>query len=232
MRAWLRGLLGGAWIGLSLAACAPQYPDGRLVAVVRRLEPSVVMLAMRLPAEHRIDAYDIAYASGTIVASGVWGSDILTVAHATQGAWHMIVTVGNTRKVPGHVVALDAKDDIALVRIAVPNLPIARLGSARGLAGQSGRAIALLGYPIPEELLGATAASLAVGVLSAVRKEAIELSLPIVPGESGGPVFLVDSGEIVGMVEARVADEPSIGFALPIDSAKRFLHKRDADHGF
>ena len=227
-----RMLCGLACAAALLCACAPRYPDDRLVSIVQKLKPSVVMLAMRLPPEHASDAYDVSFASGSVVASGAWGSDILTVRHAVRGAWHMFVTVGNTHKVPGKVIALDPVNDIALVRIARPNLPVVALGSSGELATQTGREVALMGYPIPDEIDGGLRTSLVTGTLSAVRKNALEMSLAVVPGESGGPVFLADTGEIVGVVEARIGEEPSIGFALPIDDAKRFLHRYDAAHGF
>jgi S1-C subfamily serine protease len=56
--------------------------------------------------------------------------------------------------------------------------------------------------------------------------------LPIVPGESGAPIFIADTGEVVGVADSRFDDERSIGFAVPIDDVKRFLHKTDAAHGF
>ena len=58
------------------------------------------------------------------------------------------------------------------------------------------------------------------------------MTLPIVPGESGAPIFIADTGEVIGVAESRFDDEPSIGFAVPIDDVKRFLHRSDADHGF
>jgi S1-C subfamily serine protease len=98
-----------------------------------------------------------------------------------------------------------------------------------------GRQVGLLGYPIPDEFedegLG-LATSLGGGLLSSLRADALEITIPIVPGESGGPVFLADTGEIVGIAESRFDEERSIGFALPIDEAKAFLHKVDARHGF
>jgi S1-C subfamily serine protease len=45
-------------------------------------------------------------------------------------------------------------------------------------------------------------------------------------------VFFARSGEIVGIAESRFDDEPSIGFAIPIDDAKKYLHHVDAAHGF
>lgn len=225
------------WLAASvtvLCACSHPRPDDALVADTRALRPSVVLLTMRVPPEHKGDRYDEAYASGTVVASGVWGSDILTVDHAVEGAWDMRVTVGNRQRIPGAVVASDKRLDVALVHIPARNLPVAKLGNSASLSDEVGRTLGLLGYPIPDEFhdddLG-LATSLTTGLLSSVRHGALEVTLQIVPGESGGPVFVIDTGQIVGMAESRFDDEHSIGFALPIDDARRFLHKTDAAHG-
>jgi serine protease Do len=194
----------------------------------------VVLLTMKVPPENKKDHYDEAYATGTVIASGAWGSDILTVQHAVDGAWDLTVTIDNHAVVPAKIIAQDAGLDIALVRTKKPNLPVAALGSSAGLKARLGSDVGLLGYPIPDEFddedLG-LATSVNSGRLSSIRKEALELTLPIVPGESGGPVFLVDTGEIIGVAESRFDDERSIGFALPIDAAKKWLHKIDAAHG-
>ena len=219
---------------LTLCACS-RNPDDSFVHNVRTLRPSVVLLTMKVPPEHKSDKYDEAYATGTVVASGAWGSDILTVQHAVEGAWDMKATIENKHRVPARVVASDKEMDVALVLADAPKLPVAKLGSSAGLQESLGREVGLLGYPIPDEFadddLG-LATSLNTGRLSSVRKGALEVTLPIVPGESGGPVFLGDNGEIVGVAESRFEDERSIGFALPIDDAKKFLHKSDASHGF
>ena len=98
-----------------------------------------------------------------------------------------------------------------------------------------GRELGLLGYPIPDEFddegLG-LATSLDTGRLSSIRKDALEVTLSIVPGESGAPVFIADTGEVVGVAESRFDEERSIGFALPVDDVKQFLHRSDAAHGF
>ncbi len=224
-----------AALSLVVSACSPGYPDDRVVRSIRALRPSVVLLTMRVPPEKKSDGYDDAYATGVVVASGRWGSDILTVAHAVDGAWRMHATVDNTRKVPAHVVAMNKTLDVALVRTAAPDLTVASLGHSSQLESQIGRDIGVLGYPIPDEFqdenLG-LATSVNVGRLSSIRKDALEVALPIVPGESGGPIFLTDTGEIIGIAESRFDDEHSIGFALPIDDARTFLHRHDAEHGF
>jgi S1-C subfamily serine protease len=220
----------------SLLLCAgcggKHYADDDFVASASRLRPSVVLLSMDVPPENSKDGPDTEYASGSVVASGAWGSDILTVEHAIEGAWNLKVTIGNKQKVPGTIIAKDADLDVALVRIKRARLPVVRLGSSAD--AQPGRLIGLVGYPIPDQFddegLG-LATSLNSGRISSLREDAIEVTLQIVPGESGSPVFLADTGEIVGMAESRFDQERSIGFALPIEDAKKFLHRYDARHG-
>ncbi|MDQ6929544.1 MAG: S1C family serine protease, partial [Candidatus Eremiobacteraeota bacterium] len=109
-------------------------------------------------------------------------------------------------------------------------LPTARLGDSDGL--QAGEMIGVMGYPIPdafeEEGLGLQT-SIDSGRISSFRKHALELNLPIVPGESGGPVFTSD-GSVIGVAESRFDEERSIGFALPLNETRTFLHQHS--HGF
>lgn len=219
----------------ALPGCGRAYPDDRFVALVHRVRPAIVMLSMKVPSDDKKFRDADEFATGVVIASGDWGSDVLTVAHAVDGAWNMRATISNKTKTPVSLVALDKDLDIALLRTKTPSLPAVHLGTSANLENELGRDVGLLGYPIPDEFedeeLG-LATSLATGRLSSVRKGAIEVTVPIVPGESGAPVFVIDSGELIGIAESRFDDEHSIGFALPVDDAKRFLHKHDAKHGF
>ncbi|HEY1653969.1 MAG TPA: serine protease [Candidatus Tumulicola sp.] len=218
---------------LAPAACG-RGDDAALTGTAKRLSPSVVLLRMRIPPEHKRDRYDDAYATGFVVASGAWGSDVLTVQHAIDAAWDLSVTVGNRERAAARVVASNADLDVALLRTPRANLPVVTLGSSAGLQSEVGRRVGLLGYPVPDEFddegLG-LATSLDAGLLSSVRKDALEVTLSIVPGESGAPVFFADTGEVIGIAESRFDEEHSIGFALPIDDAKKFLDNVDKAHG-
>ena len=216
----------------ALTGCAHHNPDDDFVAAAASLRPSVVLLTMDVPGQQK-DNPDSEFATGTVVASGTWGSDILTVEHALEHAWNIRVTIANKNKVPGRMIAQNADLDVALVRIPRGKLPVVALGKSADVV--QGKSIGLLGYPIPDQFddegLG-LATSLNSGRVSSLRDHAIEVTLPIVPGESGSPVFLSDTGEIIGIAESRFDEERSIGFALPIDDARAFLHKVDAAHGF
>ncbi len=217
---------------LTFTGCGSHYADDDFVTSAARLRPSVVLLSMDVPGESKKDGPDTEYATGTVVASGKWGSDILTVEHAIEGAWNLSATIDNKQKVRARVIAKDPDLDVALVRTKRASLPVVKLGSSAD--AQPGRSVGLVGYPIPDQFddegLG-LATSLNSGRVSSLREDAIEVTLQIVPGESGSPVFLADTGEIVGMAESRFDEERSIGFALPIEDAKKFLRKHDPRYG-
>jgi S1-C subfamily serine protease len=218
---------------LALAACssaakrpAPDVHQDTFPRVFHALRPSVVLFTMNIPSDDakRKGQFDEAYGSGLIVASGPWGSQILTVEHVIHDARDLRATIGDRRKVKAHTIASDEKNDLALVATDASNLTVAQLGTSTGL--EPGLAIGVAGYPIPDafedEGLG-TATSVFFGRISSVRHDALELDVPIIPGESGGPVFDAETGAIVGLAESRFDEEKAIGFAIPIDDAKKFI---------
>ncbi|MGH7707265.1 MAG: S1C family serine protease [Vulcanimicrobiaceae bacterium] len=227
-RAWLGALLGVPLI----VGCAARHAAGDgdpFVNAVRAIRPSVVLFTMKIPANdpHRRGQLDDAYGSGVIVASGHWGSQVLTVAHVVADARNLHVRLDDRRTFGANVVATNAETDLALVATDARDLPAARLGSSRSV--QLGQAVGVAGYPIPDafgdEGLGISLSAFA-GRIAGIDKDALELDLPVIPGESGGPVFDAVSGAVLGLAESRFEDEHAIGFAIPIDDARRFLHGR------
>ena len=201
--------------------------NDRYVTAYRQLHPAVVLLTMKIPADDpkRKGEWDDAYGSGVVVESGSWGSRILTDAHVVDGAKDLVATIGDGAHGPAHVVARTGEaDDLAIVDVALRNQPVAKLGDVAHL--EAGTAIGVIGYPIPDafadEHLGRTA-SLYTGRIASVRKGALEIDVPIIPGESGGPVFDASNGDVIGIAESRFDEERAIGFATPIDAATRFL---------
>ena len=213
-----------------LVACAGSpraaHRDDPFPRVFRALRPSVVLFTMRVPSDDpkKKGSWDEAYGTGIVVASGRQGSEILTVEHVIHDARNLRVTIDNKRTVPAETIARDEKTDVALVSTPAADLTVSALGSASD--AQPGDAIGVAGYPVPDafadEGLG-TATSVYAGRISSVRRDALELDLPVIPGESGGPVFEAETGEVIGLAESRFEEERAIGFAVPIDDAKRFI---------
>ncbi len=213
----------------SCAAAAPSAPAGDpFVRTFKALRPAIVLFTMTIPSDDPKRAKrglrDDAYGSGVVIASDAHGSRILTVEHVIHDARDLRATLDERRKVPARVLAADEKDDVALVAIDVPNRPVAQLGRSTDV--DPGTQVGVAGYPVPDEYEDehlVTRTSVFFGRVSSVRNDTIELELPIIPGESGGPVFEAASGRVIGLAQSRFDDERAIGFAVPIEDAKRFL---------
>jgi len=217
---------------IALGACssnAKPLGGDAFVRAFRTVRPSVVLFTMKIPSEDpkKKGQWDDAYGSGIVVASGAWGTQILTVEHVIHGARQLRATLREKIVIGVRVVAVDVKKDLALVEASTPDVPVANLGSARGI--EPGTAIGVAGFPVPDafqdEGLG-VATSVYAGRVSSVRKDTLELDLAIIPGESGGPVFDAETGTVIGLAESRFEEEKAIGFAIPIDDAEAFLKGR------
>ncbi len=221
-----------AMLLVALAACArvsqPAEGQDPYTALYVRLHPSVALITMEIPADDpkRRGKWDEAYGSGAVIESGSWGSRILTDAHVVADARNLRAKIGDAGKpVPLRVTAVsNDDDDLALLDIATPNLKPVTLGTMESVV--PGRAVGVLGYPIPDafedEHLRAVV-SLYTGRIASVRNGTMEIDVPIIPGESGGPVFDAGTGDVIGLAESRFDDERAIGFATPVDVIGRFL---------
>lgn len=214
--------------GCNARAQSAQRPQDPFVLAFRTLRPSVVLITMRVPSDdpNHKGALQDAYGTGVVVRSGAWGSEILTDEHVIEDARNLRALVGDAKHIDVQVVVRDEDADLALLRSKTPNLPVARLAAAGDV--EPGTAIGIAGYPIPDafedEGLG-TRISVYAGRVSSIRKDALELDLPVIPGESGGPVFDALTGDVVAVAESRFDEERAIGFGIPLDVVKAFLAK-------
>jgi Do/DeqQ family serine protease len=155
--------------------------------------------------------------SGIIIRSDGY---ILTNNHVVQKADNIKVTLNNNSSFQGKVIGRDAFTDLALVKIEANNLPVARLGSSKGLR-PGDWAIAIgsplgLSHTVTLGIISAIGRSLG-GVASSI--ELIQTDAAINPGNSGGPLLNIH-GEVIGLNVAIRGDGQNIGFAIPIDIAK------------
>ena len=149
---------------------------------------------------------------------------IITNDHVVRDAESIQVKLSNENVYNGKVVGSDPKTDIAVIKInAKEKLPVAVLGDSDKL--QVGQWAIAIGNPFGLDR------TVTVGVVSATGRSNmgietyenfIQTDASINPGNSGGPLLNV-YGEVIGINTAIVAAGQGIGFAIPINMAKRVV---------
>jgi serine protease Do len=156
-------------------------------------------------------------ASGIVVSADGY---ILTSAHAVTDSEAASVVLADGREFKARVVGLDARSDVALLKIEAGGLAAARIGDPRRLA--IGDWVAAIGAPFGFD------ATVTAGIVSARRffpdglgVAYIQTDVATNPGSSGGPLFNLQ-GEVIGMssmVYTSSGGFMGVSFALPIDVA-------------
>jgi serine protease Do/serine protease DegQ len=147
---------------------------------------------------------------------------ILTNNHVIRGADRIIVRLSTQEELKATVVGRDPQTDLAVIRVESDRpLPEAPLGDSDRL--RVGEWALAIGNPFG---LNHT---VTVGVISGTGRSDpgvpgyahfIQTDASINPGNSGGPLLNVE-GEVIGINTAIVAPGHGIGFASPINLAKR-----------
>jgi serine protease Do len=165
--------------------------------------------------------------SGFIVApNGL----ILTNKHVvSEKKAEYTVILSDGRTFPATILSRDPINDVAILKINADGLPCVKLGDANKL--QLGQSLIAIG-----NALGIFRNTVSVGIVSGLSRSItaqaepdappqemrglIQTDAAINPGNSGGPI--VDSdGLVVGVNAAIVSGAQSIGFAIPVNAARR-----------
>jgi serine protease Do len=237
-------LLGLALLGAGTATgqSPPRSVDlGRLShsleSVVAKVAPAVVQI--------RVTAYG-PVAGGATGATALLGTQrstgsgvilspdgfIVTNAHVIEGGRRFVVVLPRpavagvpgrsalppvSQEVPATLVGTDRETDLAVLKVNLTNLPVARLGDSDSLV--PGQVVLAFGSPF------GLASSVTMGVISAVSRQLrdedrmiyIQTDTPINPGNSGGPLVSAD-GLVVGintLIFSQSGGSEGIGFAAP-----------------
>lgn len=142
---------------------------------------------------------------------------IVTNAHVVAGVDVPVVEAPNGQTLEGRVVYLDPVDDLAVV--AVDGLGSAPLDLSPDLA--AGADAIVDGYPYGGPFTSGAAEVLAVSSeripdiygTSRTDREVYTIAAVVQPGNSGGPLLATD-GRVAGVVFARNADDPELGYAM------------------
>jgi len=161
----------------------------------------------------------------------VWDTEghIITNYHVVQDAVKVEVTFADGRTVEAEVIGTDPDADLAVIKVDRPvgELRPIPLGDSNDL--RVGQLAVAIGNPFGQEF------TMTSGIISAVGRtirngnspfsipEVIQTDTAINPGNSGGPL-LNYHGEVIGintMIISRSGANSGVGFAIPINIAKR-----------
>jgi serine protease Do len=149
---------------------------------------------------------------------------IITNEHVVHNADKIKVTLSDGREFTGEVIGSDATSDMAIVKIKADNLPLVALGDSDKL--RVGEIVVAIGNPyglqqtVTMGVVSAKGRSIPTGIEGRVYKDFIQTDAAINPGNSGGPL-LNTKGEVVGINTAIIPYAQGIGFAIPINIAKK-----------
>jgi S1-C subfamily serine protease len=145
-------------------------------------------------------------------------------------AEHVYVRFSDDDQVDATIVGYDLFADVAVLRVTDPNVKLVPVPLGNSSKVKVGEPVAAIGSPFLE------AGSLSVGVVSAINRSlasgtafqipgAIQTDAAINHGNSGGPLFNA-AGEVIGInaqIQSTSGGGEGVGFAVPIDLAKRSL---------
>jgi len=193
-----------------LSVAAPLHAQSAQL-VARKAFASTVLLVME-DGEGR----PVSLGSGFFVKDGI----IATNVHVAEGAargYAKIVGQPTKYEIKG-VVAADPTRDLLLLQIAYGKSPLLMLGNSDSL--EVGETIYAVGNP--QGLEG----TFSQGIVSSVRQlgaeKLLQITAPISPGSSGGPV-LNARGEVVGVSVATYKGGQNLNFAIPVNALRTLL---------
>ncbi len=140
-----------------------------------------------------------------------------------SGASRIVVTTADGREFQARVEGADADNDLAVLTVDAKNLRAAKLGTTADLL--IGETVGAVGNPFG---LSNTVTS---GIVSAVPRtvqgetgrtytDFIQTDAAINPGNSGGALANI-LGEMIGINTVIVGGANTIGFAIPVERARR-----------
>ena len=145
----------------------------------------------------------------------------MTNAHVVDGSDEVTVTLTDKREFKAKIIGLDARTDVALLKIDAKALPFVKIGDVNRM--KVGEWVIAIGSPFGLE------STVTAGIISAKQRETgdylqlLQTDVAINPGNSGGPLINM-RGEVVGInsqILSPSGTSAGISLAIPIDEAIR-----------
>lgn len=192
------------WLCLLLSSTvSTAWAEDNLPAIVKRISPAVVVVETQRGTKKGLGTGFFINSRGQIV----------TNYHVLFGADQAVVRTQAGRRYPvKRVVAENKEADLVLLAADIPPSEISPL-EVSGKLPEVGEKIYAIGHPMGLEK------TVSEGIVSAIRKlpklgDIIQITAPISPGSSGGPVFN-SSGVVIGVARATFRTGQNLNFAVP-----------------
>ena len=207
--------------------------DFNPAAIYARRSPGVVTIYADLGVKGQAQGSGfVVDEKGTILTNAHVVTDVAEASGGTvSGAEAVYVEFKDGDRVPAEIVGWDLFSDVAAIRVDPALHPVAPVPLGTSATVVVGTPVAAIGSPFNEQ------SSLSVGVVSATNRtidsltsgysisDAIQTDAPINHGNSGGPLFDA-RGRVIGInaqIRSRSGEGEGVGFAIPIDTARRAL---------
>lgn len=168
------------------------------------------------------------YSTQSLGSGFVWAKKgvIVTNAHVIEGASRVMVVFQDGRQMEAKVIGADPDNDLAVLRIEADDLESAQLGTSSDLL--IGETVIAVGNPfglsgtVTTGVVSATGRSVPSKEQGRTFTDFIQTDASINPGNSGGPLLNIE-GKVIGINVAIYAEAQGIGFAIPVDRAKKIV---------
>lgn len=179
--------------------------------IARKALASTVLLVME-----DANGQPLSLGSGFFIRKGQVATNLHVVKGASRG-YAKLVDQKTKYDIEG-ITAVDAERDLVILKILVPEAQVISLGDSDII--QVGSPIYAVGNPRGLE------GTFSHGIISSVRKigtdKLLQLTAPISPGSSGGPV-LNDKGQVIGVSVATFRGGQNLNFAIPSNYVKKLM---------
>ncbi|HVR41856.1 MAG TPA: trypsin-like peptidase domain-containing protein [Thermoanaerobaculia bacterium] len=171
---------------------------------------------------------DRLYRTQSVGSGFVWAADgtIVTNAHVIDGASAITVNLYDGRKFVARLIGADPDSDLAVLKVDAERLPTLPLGSSADLL--IGETVIAVGNPfglsgtVTTGVVSATGRSVPAQEEGRTFTDFIQTDASINPGNSGGPLLNIE-GRVIGINVAIYAQAQNIGFAIPVDRARKIV---------
>ena len=155
----------------------------------------------------------LGYGSGFIIGNGLIATNV-HVIEGSSSAYVLLNGMEKKYKVDGFI-AIDKENDLVILKVPEIYGDVLELGSEN--LPEIGEKIYAVGNP--KGLNGTFSEGIISGVRDLSTSQVLQITAPISPGSSGGPV-LDSNGKVIGIAFASFSSGQNLNFAIPVKYLK------------